>query len=54
MRIPWEQKRFVGVDASKDNLDVAIGSEKQILILANDQKGIDSLIKNSTESALNS
>jgi transposase len=38
-------KVFVGVDVSKDNLDVAIGSEKQILTFANDQKGVDALIE---------
>jgi transposase len=38
-------KVFVGVDVSKDSLDVAIGSEKQILTYANDQKGVDALIE---------
>jgi transposase len=38
-------KVFVGVDVSKDSLDVAIGSEKQILTFANDQKGVDALIE---------
>jgi transposase len=36
---------FVGVDVSKDSLDVAIGSEKQIIAFANDQKGVDALVK---------
>jgi len=38
-------KVFVGVDVSKDSLDVAIGLEKQILTFANDQKGVDALIE---------
>jgi hypothetical protein len=38
-------KVFVGVNVCKDSLDVAIGTEKQILTFANDQKGVDALIK---------
>ena len=40
-----EEKVFVGVDVSKDSLDVAIGSQKDIITFANDQKGVDSLVK---------
>ena len=40
-----EEKVFVGVDVSKDSLDVAIGTQKDIITFANDQKGVDSLIK---------
>ena len=40
-----ETKVFVGVDVSKDSLDVAIGSQKDIITFANDQKGVDSLVK---------
>ena len=38
-------KVFVGVDVSKDNLDVAIGAAKDIVTFANDQKGVDALAK---------
>ena len=38
-------KVFVGVDVSKDSLDVAIGPKKEIIIFTNDQKGVDALIK---------
>ncbi len=38
-------KVFVGVDVSKDNLDVAIGAAKDIITFANDQKGVDALVK---------
>jgi transposase len=40
-----ETKVFVGVDVSKDSLDVAIGAEKDIITFANDQKGVDALVK---------
>lgn len=40
-----EEKVFVGVDVSKDSLDVAIGPHKDIITFANDQKGVDSLAK---------
>jgi len=40
-----ETKVFVGVDVSKDSLDVAIGAQKDIITFANDQKGVDSLVK---------
>ena len=40
-----ETKVFVGVDVSKDSLDVAIGSQKDIITFANDQKGVDALVK---------
>ena len=40
-----EAKVFVGVDVSKDSLDVAIGPQKDIITFANDQKGVDALIK---------
>jgi transposase len=40
-----ETKVFVGVDVSKDSLDVAIGSEKNIITFNNDQKGVDALAK---------
>jgi hypothetical protein len=40
-----ETKVFVGVDVSKDSLDVAIGPEKDIITFANDQKGVDALVK---------
>ena len=39
-----EQKVFVGVDVSKDSLDVAIGAQKDIITFANDQKGVDALV----------
>jgi transposase len=38
-------KVFVGVDVSKDNLDVAIGAAKDIVTFTNDQKGVDALVK---------
>jgi transposase len=38
-------KVFVGVDVSKDSLDVAIGAEKDIITFANDQKGVNALVK---------
>jgi transposase len=40
-----ETKLFVGVDVSKDSLDVAIGTQKDITTFTNDQKGVDSLVK---------
>jgi transposase len=40
-----EEKVFVGVDVSKDSLDVAIGTQKDIITFANDQKGVDALVK---------
>ena len=40
-----EEKVFVGVDVSKDNLEVAIGTQKDIITFSNDQKGVDSLVK---------
>jgi transposase len=40
-----EEKVFVGVDVSKDSLDVAIGTQKDIITFVNDQKGVDSLVK---------
>jgi len=40
-----EAKVFVGVDVSKDSLDVAIGAQKEIITFANDQKGVDALAK---------
>jgi transposase len=40
-----ETKLFVGVDVSKDSLDVAIGAQKDIITFANDQKGVDALLK---------
>jgi transposase len=40
-----ETKVYVGVDVSKDSLDVAIGAQKDIITFANDQKGVDSLVK---------
>jgi transposase len=40
-----EEKIFVGVDVSKDSLDVAIGTHKDIISFTNDQKGVDSLVK---------
>jgi transposase len=40
-----ETKVFVGVDVSKDSLDVAIGPGKEIITFTNDQKGVDALIK---------
>jgi len=40
-----ETNVFVGVDVSKDSLDVAIGPQKDIITIANDQKGVDSLVK---------
>ena len=40
-----EEKVFVGVDVSKDSLDVAIGAQKEIITFANDQKGVDALLK---------
>ena len=40
-----ETKVFVGVDVSKDSLDVAIGPHKDIITFANDQKGVDALVK---------
>jgi transposase len=40
-----ETKVFVGIDVSKDSLDVAIGPGKEIITFTNDQKGVDALIK---------
>ena len=40
-----ETKLFVGVDVSKDSLDVAIGPQKDIITFGNDQKGVDALVK---------
>jgi transposase len=40
-----ETREYVGVDVSKDNLDVAIGTQKDIITFANDQKGVDALVK---------
>jgi transposase len=40
-----EEKVFIGVDVSKDSLDVAIGAQKDIITFANNQKGVDSLVK---------
>lgn len=40
-----ETNVFVGVDVSKDSLDVAIGTQKDIITFTNDQKGVDSLVK---------
>jgi transposase len=40
-----EEKVYVGVDVSKDSLDVAIGPQKDIITFSNDQKGVDSLAK---------
>jgi transposase len=40
-----ETKLFVGVDISKDSLDVAIGPQKEIITFSNDQKGVDVLVK---------
>ena len=40
-----EEKVFVGVDVSKDNLDVAMGTQKEIITFTNDQKGVDALAK---------
>ena len=40
-----EEKVFVGVDVSKDSLDVVIGTQKDIITFGNDQKGVDSLVK---------
>lgn len=36
---------FVGVDVSKDSLDVAIGAAKDIVTFTNNQKGADALVK---------
>jgi hypothetical protein len=33
-----EEKVFVGVDVSKDSLDVAIGAQKDIITFSNDRK----------------
>ena len=35
---------YVGVDVSKDSLDVAIGEAKDIVTFTNDQKGADALV----------
>jgi transposase len=40
-----EEKVFVGVDVSKDSLDVAIGPHKDVITFANEQKGVDALAK---------
>jgi hypothetical protein len=40
-----ETNLFVGVDVSKDILDVAISTQKDITTFTNDQKGVDSLVK---------
>jgi transposase len=40
-----EEKVFVGVDVSKGSLDVAIGPHKEIITFANDQSGVDLLVK---------
>jgi len=39
-----ETKVFVGVDVSKDSLDVATGPKKDIITFVNDQKGVDALV----------
>ena len=39
------EKVFVGVDVSKDSLDVAIGTQKDMITFANDQKGVYALVK---------
>ena len=36
---------YVGVDVSKDSLDVAIGAARDIVTFTNDQKGVDALVK---------
>jgi transposase len=40
-----ETKVYVGVDVSKDSLDVAIGPQEEIITFSNDQKGVDELVK---------
>lgn len=40
-----ETNVFVGVDVSKDSLDVAIGAQKDIITFCNDQNGVDALVK---------
>jgi transposase len=40
-----ETNVFVGVDVSKDSLDVAIGAQKEVITFSNDQNGVDSLVK---------
>jgi transposase len=40
-----ETKVYVGVDVSKDKLDVAIGSQKDVITFVNDQQGVDALLK---------
>jgi transposase len=40
-----ETKLFVGVDVSKDSLDVAMGPQTDIITFSNDQNGVDALVK---------
>ncbi len=40
-----ETNVFVGVDVSKDSLDVAMGPQKDIIPFTNNQKGVDALVK---------
>jgi transposase len=40
-----EKNVFVGVDVSKNSLDVAIGAQKEVITFSNDQNGVDSLVK---------
>jgi len=40
-----ETNVFVGIDVSKDSLDVAIGPQKEIITFSNDQNGVDALLK---------
>ena len=37
-----QRERFVGIDVSKDSLDVAVGNESQANQVGNDRKGISS------------
>ncbi len=36
---------FVGIDVSKDRLDVAVETEPKIKQFSNDQQGVDALVK---------
>jgi hypothetical protein len=37
-----EEKVLIGVDVSKDSLDVAIAFQKEIITFSNEKKGVDS------------
>ena len=46
-----EVKRFVGIDVSKAQLDVALGANGETFSIANDEQGIRELLKRLTPGA---